>query len=126
MAAIEIVSPSNKDRPENRAIFIAKAATLLKNEICVSMVDVAGTFDFNRYAELMNFIHGVDPALGSEPPPMYAATLHSRHEDRHHMMDNWYQPLTIGQPLPTLPRREALFAVGIRDGKYSFCTIKRE
>ena len=33
MAAIEILSPSNKDRPANRAAFIAKAATLLKNKI---------------------------------------------------------------------------------------------
>ena len=51
----------------------------------------------------MSFLHGVDPALGSEPPPMYAATLRLRYEDRRRMMDNWYHPLAIGQPLPTLP-----------------------
>ncbi len=61
------------------------------------------TYDFNLYAELMNFLHGVDPALGSEPPPLYAATLRMRYEDRRRMMDNWYHPLAIGQPLPTLP-----------------------
>jgi hypothetical protein len=103
VAAIEIVIPSNKDRPENRATFVAKAATLLKNNICVSIVDVVSTCDFNLYAELMNFLHGVDPALGSEPPPMYAATLRLRYEDRRRMMDNWYHPLAVGQPLPTLP-----------------------
>jgi Protein of unknown function (DUF4058) len=103
VAAIEIVSPSNKDRPENRATFIAKAATRLQNNICVSIVDVVSTFDFNLYAELMNFINGVDPALGSGPTPMYAATLRMRYEDRRRMMDNWYHPLAIGQPLPTLP-----------------------
>jgi hypothetical protein len=103
VAAIEIVSPSNKDRPENRATFVAKAATLLKNNICVSIVDVVSTFDFSLYAELMEFLNGVDPALGSEPPPMYAATLRMRYEDRRRMMDNWYHPLAIGQPLPTLP-----------------------
>ena len=31
VAAIEIVSPPNKDRAENRTTFVAKAATLLKN-----------------------------------------------------------------------------------------------
>ena len=103
VAVIEIVSPSNKDRPENRATSVAKAATLLKNNICVSIVDVVSTYDFNLYAELMNFLHGVDPALGIEPPPMYAATLRLRYEDRRRMMDNWYHPLAIGQPLPTLP-----------------------
>lgn len=103
VAAIEIVSPSNKDRPENRATFIAKAATLLRNNVCVSIVDVVSTFDFNLYAELLEFRNGVDPALKNEPPPMYAATLRMRHEDRRRMMDNWYHPLFIGQALPTLP-----------------------
>ena len=103
VAAIEIVSPSNKDRPETRATFVAKAATLLKNNICVSIVDVVSTFDFNLYAELMSFLNGVDPALGSEPSPMYAATLRMRYEDRRRMMDNWYHQLAIGEPLPTLP-----------------------
>lgn len=103
VAAIEIVSPSNKDRPENRATFVAKAVTLLKNNICVSIVDVVSTFDFSLYAELVRFLEGVDPALGSKPPPMYAATLRMRYEDRRRMMDNWYHPLAIGDLLPTLP-----------------------
>lgn len=102
VAAIEIVSPSNKDRPENRAVFVAKAATLLRNNICVSIVDVVGTFDFSLYADLMGFLN-VGPALGSKPSPMYAATLRMRYEHSRRLMDNWYHPLTIGQPLPTLP-----------------------
>ena len=103
VAAIEILSPSNKDRPESRATFVAKVATLLRNNICVSIVDVVSTYDFNLYGELMTFMHGDDPALGSEPPPMYAATLRTRYEGNRRMMDNWFHPLAIGQPLPTLP-----------------------
>lgn len=103
VAAIEILSPSNKDRPANRATFVAKAATLLKNNICVSIVDVVSTYDFNLYADLLSFLHAADPALGTEPPPMYAATLRTRYEDRRRLMDNWYHPLAIGEVLPTLP-----------------------
>lgn len=103
VAAIELISPSNKDRPETRATFIAKVATLLRNDICVSILDVVSTCNFNLYAELMAFLHGIDPALGSEVPPMYAATLHPRHEGGRRKMDNWYHPLAIGEPLPTLP-----------------------
>ena len=103
VAAIEIVSPSNKDRPENRATLVAKAATLLKNNICVSIVDVVSTFDFNLYADLMCFLNDFDPALESEPSPMYASTLRMRYEDRRRMMDHWYHRLVIGEPLPTLP-----------------------
>ena len=99
VAAIEILSPSNKDRPENRASFVAKVATLLKHNICVSIVDVVSTYNFNLYADLIEFLDGVDPALGDEPPPMYAATLRTRYEERRRMMDNWYHPLAIGQTL---------------------------
>jgi hypothetical protein len=103
VAAIEIVSPSNKDRPERRDMFVAKAATLLKNGICVTIVDVVSTLDNNLYAELLEAVQGADPALGHAPPPMYAVTLRTRYEKRRKLMDNWYHPLAVGQPLPTLP-----------------------
>lgn len=103
VAAIEIMSPSNKDRPETRGAFVSKVVNLLKNDICVSIVDVVSTSDFNLCAELMKFLESADPTLGDEPPPMYATTLRMRYEDRRRMMDNWYHPLSIGQPLPTLP-----------------------
>ena len=103
VAAIEIVSPSNKDRPETRGTFVSKAAALLKHDICVSIVDVVSTSDFNLYAELLNFLESTDPALGDDAPPMYAATARMRYEGRRRMMDTWYHPLAIGQPLPTLP-----------------------
>ena len=103
VAAIEIVSPSNKDRPETRGTFVSKVAALLKHDICVSIVDVVSTSDFNLYAELMNFLKSTDPALGDKPPPMYAVTLRTRYEEARRMMDNWYHPLAIGESLPTLP-----------------------
>ncbi len=103
VAAIEIVSPSNKDRPETRGTFVSKVAALLKHDICVSIVDVVSTSEFNLYAELMNFHESTDPAVGDQPPPMYAVTVRMRYEGSRRMMDSWYQPLAIGDPLPTLP-----------------------
>ena len=103
VAAIEIVSPSNKDRPESRNTFVSKVATLLQHGISVSIVDIVSTLDFNLYAELLSFVHGVDPVLGDEPPPTYAATARTRFEGERRLMDMWYHPLPIGQTLPTLP-----------------------
>ena len=103
IAAVELVSPSNKDRPERRDTFVAKVATLLKNDICVTIVDIVSTLNFNLYAKLLEAVQGVDPTPGDDPPPMYAVTLRTRYEDRRKMMDNWYHPLAIGQTLPTLP-----------------------
>lgn len=53
VAVIEIVSPSNKDRPETRGAFLSKVASLLEQDICVSIVDVVSTSNANLYAELM-------------------------------------------------------------------------
>ncbi len=103
VAAIEIVSPSNNDRPETRGTFVSKVAALLKHDICVSIVDVVSTNDFNLYAELLNFLESTDPDLGDDPPPMYAVSMRMRYEGRRRIMDTWYHPLTIGQTLPTLP-----------------------
>lgn len=47
VAAIEIVSPANKDRPESRRAFVAKTAALLQQDVCVSVVDVVTVRQFN-------------------------------------------------------------------------------
>ncbi|HET6881995.1 MAG TPA: DUF4058 family protein [Pirellulales bacterium] len=103
VAAIEIVSPSNKDRPERRGAFLMKVAALLEHDVCVSIVDVVTTSDFNLYSELLNFIESDDAALGDRPPPIYAATVRMREEAHCGLIDEWYHPLAIGQALPILP-----------------------
>jgi hypothetical protein len=47
VAAVEIVSPANKDRPEHRRAFVAKCATLLKDRVCVAIVDLVTTRSTN-------------------------------------------------------------------------------
>src|SRR5262245_55522557 len=47
VAAVEIVSPANKDRPEHRRVFVAKCAALLRQHVCVAIVDVVTTRRFN-------------------------------------------------------------------------------
>ena len=74
VAAIEIVSPANKDRPEHRNVFVAKCAVLLQKGVAVSIVDLVTVCHFNLYAELLAFIGHSDPTLGAEPPYLYAAS----------------------------------------------------
>jgi hypothetical protein len=99
VAAIEIVSPSNKDRPESRRAFAAKVAALLQKDVCVSIVDLVTVRQFSLYAELLELIDRVDPKLGIPPDNLYSATIRSRKP----LLDVWYDPMAIGQPLPTLP-----------------------
>src|SRR5579872_2394476 len=72
VAAIEIVSPANKDRPEYRRAFVAKCAGLLQQGVSVVIVDVVTTRTHNLYAELLDLIGHSDPGLSPEPPPLYA------------------------------------------------------
>src|SRR6202022_2274848 len=43
VAAVEIVTPANKDRPEHRRAFVAKCAGLLRGHVSVVIVDVVTT-----------------------------------------------------------------------------------
>jgi hypothetical protein len=104
VAAIEIVSPSNKDRPESRRAFVAKTAALLQKDVCVSIVDVVTIRHFNLYADLLALIGRADPALASDPPHLYAVTLRGRKRARGRpLLDTWFYPMTPGRPLPQLP-----------------------
>src|SRR5262249_47715921 len=42
-AAVELVSPSNKDRPEDRRAFVAGCAALLQQGVSVAIVDLVTT-----------------------------------------------------------------------------------
>lgn len=73
VAAIEIVSPANKDRPENRRVFAAECASLLRERVSVVIVDIVTTRTANLYGELLELVNHSDPKLGAEPPAIYAA-----------------------------------------------------
>ena len=103
VAAIEIVSPANKDRPEHRNVFVAKCAALLQKGVAVSIVDLVTVRHFNLYAELLAFIGHSDPTLGAEPPPLYAASCRWVKKGKRTMLEAWSHVLALGQPLPTLP-----------------------
>lgn len=103
VAAIELISPSNKDRPESRSQFVSKCAALLRREISVVLVDVVTERHFNLYAELMELVGEADPALGEDPPTIYAVSSRWRPKGVGHVLEAWNRPLTIGSPLPVLP-----------------------
>jgi hypothetical protein len=103
VAAIEIVSPRNKDRPESRRAFTAKCAALLQEGVSVAIVDLVTIRQSNLYGELLDLIGQTDPALAPEPPALYAAACRWTHPDETWHFEAWNHTLALGQPLPTLP-----------------------
>jgi hypothetical protein len=103
VAAVELVSPANKDRPESRAQFVAKCAALLRQRVSVVLVDLVTVREFNLYAELLEWVGGRDPALGDDPPGVYAVSCRWRPRGASRWLEAWNRPLAPGHPLPVLP-----------------------
>jgi len=103
VAAVEIVSPSNKDRPEHRRAFVAKCGALLQDHVCVAIVDLVTTRASNLYRDLMDLVGQADPSLADGPPPLYAVACRWTRSENARVLETWAHPLELGRPLPTLP-----------------------
>jgi hypothetical protein len=102
VAAVEIVSPANKDLAESRQLFLAKCANLLRHDVCVSVVDLMIVHLFNLYTELLTLLEQTDPSMSLDPPPIYAATCRTRQAGGKTKLDTWALPLVVGEALPPL------------------------
>jgi hypothetical protein len=102
VAAVELVSPANKDRPESRGAFVTECAALLQRRVCVTIVDVVTNRSANLFGELLALLDqtGEFPAGAG---PLYAATCRRVDGEPHSRFETWSQRLVLGQPLPTLP-----------------------
>lgn len=103
VAAVEIVSPANKDRPEQRGAFVGKCEALLRKGVSVSIVDLVTVRHFNLYAELLELVGKADPTLGAEPPATSAAACRWVPRGRKRVLETWSHVLRPGELLPTLP-----------------------
>jgi len=103
VAAVELVSPSNKDQPETRRAFVAKCAALLQKNVSLAIVDVVTVRDCNLYAELLDFLGREDPSVSTPPSNLYAVACRGTIPRKRWLLEAWHRPLTIGQPLPPLP-----------------------
>lgn len=105
VGVIEIVSPGNKDRPEERRAFAAKAAGYLHQGISLIVVDIVTTRHANLHNELMQLLSA---GPGCELPtatPLYAVAYRPVVREERTQLEMWSHALALGEPLPTLPLR---------------------
>ena len=100
VAAIELVSPRNKDRQTARRHFAAKCAALLQAGVSVIVVDVVTARAGNLYAALLDQLSL--PATNT-PNDLYAAACRPTPPEQPSRLDTWMVPLNLGSSLPTLP-----------------------
>jgi len=101
VAAIELISPSNKDRLQSRNAFVDKCHALLQQDVCVILVDIVTNYSRNLYAELAERLGALPPAIADSN--IYAVTCRTRMGPRGVRIETWERLLKIGSSLPSLP-----------------------
>jgi hypothetical protein len=104
VAAIELVSPSNKDRPATRRAFVAKMSSYLQQGLAVSVIDLVTT----RSAHLHNeWIQWMQTTVGlmtdAARTPLYANSYRPVQHGERAEIEMWLHPLRVGEQLPKLP-----------------------
>src|SRR5690348_9102202 len=72
VAAIELVSPGNKDRDDARRAFAVKCAAYLQRGVGLMIVDIVTSRHTNLHDELMALLGHADRLTFPAPTPLYA------------------------------------------------------
>jgi hypothetical protein len=102
VAAVELVSPRNKDRPQARRAFAVKCVGYLQQGSGVVVVDTVTTRRADLNAAILSLL-GVES--GTAIPSSLSAVSYravGRDEEGQQLL-LWPESLALGQPLPTLP-----------------------
>jgi hypothetical protein len=100
VAAIELVSPRNKDRPSARRSFVAKCVAYLQAGVSVVVVDVVSARG-NFYALVLEELSL--STAGTAPDDLYAVACRAVPPEEPSRLETWVAPLAVGSALPTLP-----------------------
>jgi hypothetical protein len=103
VAAVELVSPANKDRPQSRRAFAAKCAAYLQAGVGLVVIDVVTTRQHNLHDELVELMD-----LGEEQhfpggASLYTAAYRPVRRKGNDLIETWPLPLVLGDRLPVVP-----------------------
>jgi hypothetical protein len=103
VAAIELVSPGNKDRVGKRRLFAAKCATYLSRGIGLIILDVVTSRQGNLHNELIDLLglEGNYQLPGQQS--LYSVAYRPVRIAGVEQIQTWPMALAVGQPLPTMP-----------------------
>jgi hypothetical protein len=102
-AAVEFVSPANKDRPASRRAFAIKCAAYLQQQVSVIIVDIVTERRDGLHLELMELLERTEAASWPADQNLYAVAYRTTKENDAWRLELWPEPLALGRPLPTLP-----------------------
>jgi hypothetical protein len=102
-AAIELVSPSNKDRPASRQAFATKCAAYLQRAVSVVIIDMVTERAANLHAEVITLLQGNGQPAWQSPTGLYAVAYRAALVAGQPHLQAWPEVLAISSSLPELP-----------------------
>jgi hypothetical protein len=105
VAAIELVSPGNKDRAEECRYFAHKVSAYLQQGIAVVVIDIVTTRKTNLHNETIAAIGGPSEMLLPSGSDLYAVSYRPVKRAGKPELDVWPETFKIGDELPTMPLR---------------------
>ncbi|HEV3078177.1 MAG TPA: DUF4058 family protein [Gemmataceae bacterium] len=103
VAALELISPGNKDRPESRRAFAAKCASYLYQGISLIIVDIVTERSANLHNETMRLMQAEQRFELPADVNLYAVAYRPVRREQKEEIDLWPVRFKIGDRLPTLP-----------------------
>jgi Protein of unknown function (DUF4058) len=103
VAAIELVSPANKDRPAHRLAFNTKCGSYLAQGLALVVIDIVTTRRVNLHDEMMRLLGHGDAFRLPDGTDLYAVAYQPLVRDQVDQIHVWPAPLSLGQALPVLP-----------------------
>ncbi|HZW33648.1 MAG TPA: hypothetical protein VFF52_23205 [Isosphaeraceae bacterium] len=99
--AIELVSPANKDRADDRDAFLTKCAAYLQQGLGLAFVDVVTSRRADLHGELLTrFGAEATRPLDAE---LVATSYRPVDRDGQPSLEIWLESVKVGEPLPSLP-----------------------
>jgi hypothetical protein len=105
VGAIELVSPGNKVRPEERRAFAAKCASYLYQGISLIIIDVVTSRRANLHNETLRTMAASTKNELPEDGKLYAVAYRPVRRDERPEIDIWTATFAVGEQLPTMPLR---------------------
>jgi hypothetical protein len=103
VAAIELVSPVNKDRATQRRAFAVKCASYLCRGISLIVIDIVTSRRAILHNEIMQVLGLSDAFALPAETVLYGVAYRPIVRGEQEQIEVWPSPLEVGRPLPVLP-----------------------
>jgi hypothetical protein len=128
VAAIELVSPANKDRAAHRHIFAVKCGSYLQSDVSLMIVDVVTERTGNLHRALLDLLGVSVTTPGQGDADLYASAYRTVPVGETLSLEAWAETLTVGNALPTLPLwigPELSLPVNLEETYQTACAARR-